>query len=71
MLSIEDKIATWLNERPDWMRVLVDHILILGSVDNETLKSLVADLMQKKSHRILSTTNRDKPTCIIIDWLES
>jgi hypothetical protein len=49
MLSIEDKIATWLNERPDWMRVLVDHILILGSVDNETLKSLAADLMQKKS----------------------
>lgn len=70
MLSIEDKIATWLNERPDWMRVLVDHILILGSVDNETLKSLAADLMQK-GHRILSTTNRDKPTCIIIDWLES
>ena len=48
MLSIEDKIATWLNERPDWMRVLVDHILILGLVDNETLKSLATDLIQKK-----------------------
>ncbi|SDH51791.1 AAA domain-containing protein [Leifsonia sp. 98AMF] len=49
MPSIEEEIASWVNQRPDWIRILAAQILEAGGVDEQFAESLAADLVAKKA----------------------
>lgn len=55
MPSIEEEITTWLNQRPEWVRVLAAHILSEGAVDEAFAESLANNLIAKKSLPALVT----------------
>lgn len=62
MPSIEEEIASWLNLRPDWLRVLAAHILV-ADADVAFIDSLAADLVAKKKlSPPASFTAKDLPT---------
>jgi hypothetical protein len=48
MPSIEEEIAAWLNQRPEWVRVLAARILSEGAADEAFAESLAKDLISKK-----------------------
>lgn len=48
MPSIEEEIASWLNQRPDWIRVLAAEILRAGDVDETFVQTLTSDLVNKR-----------------------
>jgi hypothetical protein len=63
--SIEEEIATWLNQRPDWIRVLAARILDGSRPDAAFAESLSADLVAKKTLFLpASFTAKDLPTSV-------
>lgn len=63
MRTIEEEIVLWLNQRPDWIKMLADWILLVGDFDSDAADSLAADLIEKKTReRPESFTVKDLPT---------
>lgn len=48
MPSIEEEIANWLNQRPNWIRALAAEILRSGDVDEAFIETLASDLVNKR-----------------------
>lgn len=48
MPTVEEELATWLNDRPDWIKRLAAAIVAHGSADKAFVQTLAADLVAKK-----------------------
>lgn len=63
MPSIEEEIVSWLNSRPDWMRILGGKLLAGQDVDEAFLASLASDLVKKKELQVPAPfVAKDLPT---------
>ena len=62
-MSVEEEIASWLNQRPAWIRLLAARILSEGSVDSVFAEALASQLVAKKNlHNPADLTAKDLPT---------
>lgn len=59
MPTVEEELATWLNDRPDWIKRLAAAIVAHGSADQVFVQTLAADLVAKKK---LAATKPFVPT---------
>ena len=61
--SIEEEIVSWLNSRPDWMRVLAGQLLAGQDAEGAFLTSLASDLVNKKELQVPALfVAKDLPT---------
>jgi len=65
MSSIEEEIASWLNQRPDWIKSLGAHVLAEGEVDEAFAESIAANLVAKQKLTAPAPfTAKDLPTTV-------
>ncbi|MEX1078017.1 MAG: hypothetical protein WED09_02785 [Homoserinimonas sp.] len=48
MASIEEELASWLNDRPQWVRTLAATLIVNGVIDQAAVNTLAAELVSKK-----------------------